>query len=215
MRHYSANAGDGIPLSLKLEQLLNKDNGFFIELGAHDGLTQSNTAYFEFHRNWKGILIEPSYNKYLECVNNRKNSIVLNYACISNDYSEKYVKGDFNGSCMSSVNGKRLNNNMNIEVEAITLEKVLDLHSNKNTTIDLLSLDTEGYELNILKGLNLTKYRPKMMIIEIYNYDYENVVDYLKENGYKLHSNISNYNRINNPGWDGTHNDYLFIDESN
>jgi len=33
MRHYSANAGDGIPLSLKLEQLLNKDNGFFIEIG--------------------------------------------------------------------------------------------------------------------------------------------------------------------------------------
>ena len=38
----------------------NKENGFFIELGAYDGLIQSNTAFFEKSKNWTGILIEVS-----------------------------------------------------------------------------------------------------------------------------------------------------------
>ena len=50
------------------------------------------------------------------------------------------------------------------------------------------------------------------MLIEIYTEDYENIVTFLKENNYNLHSNFTNYNKITNPGWDGTHNDYLFID---
>ena len=33
-------------------------------------------------------------------------------------------------------------------------------------------------------------------------------------NNYKLHSNFTNYNKIDNPGWDGTHNDFLFIDNN-
>jgi hypothetical protein len=37
--------------------MFDKDNGFFIELGANDGLMQSNTAFFEFTRGWTGILI--------------------------------------------------------------------------------------------------------------------------------------------------------------
>jgi len=66
--HHSLNS----PLDLKLDEIMKKENGFFIELGANDGLIQSNTAFFEFYKNWKGILIEPSHNRYLECVNNRK-----------------------------------------------------------------------------------------------------------------------------------------------
>ena len=48
-------------LDIKLDEIFDsKKNGFFIELGANNGLTQSNTAFFEKYRNWSGILIEPS-----------------------------------------------------------------------------------------------------------------------------------------------------------
>ena len=77
--------------------------------------------------------------------------------------------------------------------------------------IDFIKIDTEGYELEILKGLNISKYRPKYMLVEITN-DYDNITEFFTKNNYKLHSNFSNYNFIDNPGWDGTHNDYLFID---
>ena len=88
----------------------------------------------------------------------------------------------------------------------------LDEHS--CVVIDFLSLDTEGYELEILKGLNLLKYRPKLLLIEVYVKDYENIVTFLKLHNYSLQDNLTNYNKIDNPGWDGTHNDFLFKDDS-
>ena len=46
-------------LDKQLEQYVNYDNGFFVELGANDGVSQSNSLYFEMKRNWQGVLIEP------------------------------------------------------------------------------------------------------------------------------------------------------------
>jgi FkbM family methyltransferase len=207
---YSHVDSNGEPLENKLDKLFNKEYGFFIELGANDGLTQSNTAFFEKSRKWSGILIEPSIIGYELCLKNRPNSICFNYACVSNDYKDDFVYGDFQqNSLMASINGERLGSNSLTQVKAITLEHILD--SQNITTIDFLSLDTEGYELNILKGLNLDKYRPNYMLIEIYKHDYDNIITFLKEKKYTLICNFTNYNTITNPQWDGTHNDYLFV----
>jgi len=203
----------GVPLQTKLNDIMKINNGVFIEVGANDGLFQSNTAFFEKELNWNGILIEPSLKGYLLCKQNRPKSLCFNYACVSNDYNKTYVLGDFeNNNPMASVNGVRLKNDILVKVNAITLEKILDDYEYKH--IDFLSLDTEGYEFEILKGLNLNKYRPKYMLIEIYTNDYDNLVNYLNSNGYKLHSNFTNYNKIDNPHWDGSHNDFLFIDNT-
>lgn len=208
---YSHSDSKGIPIETKLNKFLNKKRGFFIELGANDGLFQSNTASLEKKMEWSGILIEPSLKGYNECIKNRPNSICLNYACVSNDFKNDYIIGDFeDNNPMASINGWRSKQTNMVEVKAITLEKILDEHC--DTNIDFLSLDTEGYELEILKGLNLIKYRPNYMLIEIYVNQYNDIVNYLKLNNYTLHSNFTNYNKIDNPGWDGTHNDYLFVD---
>ena len=208
---YSLVDHKGVYHETKLDDLFNKkEKGFFIELGAHDGLTQSNTAFLEKTRNWTGILIEPSVSNYQKCIKNREKSIVVNCACVSNEYKEEFVKGDFSeNSLMSSVGGKRRRRGNKCNVKAKTLENILDEHLKENN-IDFLSLDTEGYELNILKGLNLQKYKPSYMLIEIYNFDYENILKFLNEFDYELVCNFSGYNKKDNPGWDGTHNDYLF-----
>ena len=66
------------------------------------------------------------------------------------------IKGDFNGSLMSSITGNRLNLGKLIKVKAVTLDNILnDFSSNNPISIDLLSLDAEGYELQILNGLNM------------------------------------------------------------
>lgn len=200
-----------VPLQVKLNSLFNnKKGGFFIELGANDGLFQSNTAFLEKEMNWTGILIEPSFKGYESCIKNRTNSVCLNYACVSNEYVSPYIYGDFiENNAMGSINGERLHSQNLTCVKAITLEKVLD--EQKCGHIDFLSLDTEGYELNILKGLNLDKYRPDYMLIEIYSNEYASIANFLHDKNYKLLSNFTNYNIIDNPGWDGTHNDYLFV----
>jgi FkbM family methyltransferase len=210
MESFSLTDSKKVPLDFKLNEIINKENGFFIELGAYNGIDQSNTAFFEFYKSWTGILIEPSYDEYIKCVDNRKNSVVLNCACVSNDYKDEFIQGDFNNGPMSSINGSRVNGAKITRIKARTLENILDEHSN-NKIIDLLSLDVEGYELNVLKGLNLKKYRPTYLLIEIYNNQYSDICNFLSENNYKLHSNFTNYNNIDNPIWDGSHNDYLFI----
>ena len=76
--------------------------------------------------------------------------------------------------------------------------------------IDFMSLDVEGYELNVLRGLTLSKYRPKYMLIEVYATDFDDICTHLEAHDYTLVENVTNYNKNDNPNWDGTHNDYLF-----
>ena len=54
-----------------LEGFLNFDSGYFVELGANNGVFQSNTLYFEKYRDWHGVLVEPILNNYFNCKNNR------------------------------------------------------------------------------------------------------------------------------------------------
>ena len=204
---------------MKLVELFNKkENGFYIELGANTGLNVSNTALLEAKYNWTGILIEPSTWGCEECKKNRPNNIILQYACVSNDFESSVVDGDFvDGHPMASIGQTRrtTDNNGNPPrhetVPATTLEKILDEHLSGNKQIDFLSLDTEGYEYNILKGMNLKKYSPTYVLIEIYIDDFKKIVELMLSNNYILHSCITNFNHIDNPIWDGTCNDYLFI----
>lgn len=213
MNSYSHVDCNGIPLDKKLDALfLQKTGGFFIEMGAHDGLFQSNTALLEFSRGWTGVLVEPSKNVYELCVANRPNSKCFNCACVSTDYNDPYIVGDFTGKSMSSVNGIRRNSPTLLSVNAMTLTHILDSVVPPIKEIDLFSLDVEGYERSVLEGLDFNKYRPKYILIEVYTVDYDTLVQFLAEKGYALHSSFSNYSKQTNPGWDGTHNDYLFVD---
>ena len=59
LRYFSLNS-----LDKKLEEYLDLDAGYFVELGANDGVNQSNTLYFEKFRGWHGVLIEPYEPKF-------------------------------------------------------------------------------------------------------------------------------------------------------
>jgi hypothetical protein len=107
-------------VSEKILKYLNFNDGFYIECGANDGITQSNTYQLEVSKNWRGILIEPSSIGFELCKKNRNtNNFFYNCALVPYNYKEKTIYGDFDGHLMSSINGIRRNNNNRLnEVEA-------------------------------------------------------------------------------------------------
>ncbi|BAY84079.1 methyltransferase FkbM [Calothrix parasitica NIES-267] len=167
-----------------IEKYLSQ-NGFFIEVGANNGFSESNTYYLERFRNWKGILIEPIPHLYQECVKERPNSQVFNCALVSSDFPEPEIEMMY-GHTMSLVKGAFDDNNIeservafagrklgftpySIKVRARTLTSILDEANISKNKIDFFSLDVEGFELNALQGLDFNKYRPEFMLIECLN----------------------------------------------
>jgi len=92
-------------LDKKLKKYLNYKNGFFVELGANDGIRQSNTFYFEKNLNWNGILIEPIKEKYLKCLRYRSNkNYFYNNACVSFNYKNNRIKMIYSDLMSSIIN---------------------------------------------------------------------------------------------------------------
>ncbi len=167
-------------LDIKLKPYLNFEGGFFIEAGANDGIIQSNTYYYEQFKKWRGILVEPIPEKSELCRKNRCHSIVENYALVPFDFKGDVVDMHY-CNLMSLVKGAMKSDqadldhiNLGCEVQKIktreitvpatTLTSLLDRHNIEK--IDFFSLDVEGYELNVLKGLDLDRHRPNWMLIE-------------------------------------------------
>ncbi len=70
-------------------------------------------------------------------------------------------------------------------------------------------MDVEGFELNVLRGIDFNKVTFDYLLIEV-NSHREEIDSLLSSNGYELVENFSNYNPVDNPNWDGTHNDFLY-----
>jgi FkbM family methyltransferase len=207
MVSYSARDARGVPLDLRLGHFLDWRDGFFVEAGANDGLFQSNTALLERSLDWTGVLVEPSPAAIELCKKNR-HATVRQAALVGFDYDEATVVGDFDGYAMGSVGGNRLGRPGAIAVPARTLQSILDEIGVSH--VDFLSLDTEGFELQVLRGCDFTRVSFSYMLVELYPQNLGETVDFLGGVGYELIGNYSNYNPTDTPQWDGTHNDYLF-----
>ena len=209
-KYFGCRNEDGTFLDQKLEKYLNYTEGFFVELGANNGIDYSNSMYFEKYKNWSGILIEPSPENYVKCLANRAicSKIFCN-ACVSFDYKEKFIELVY-ANLMSTPIGVESDifdpqqhaNQLNdlhqaqpiFGAVATTLTKILE-DALAPRVIDLLSLDVEGAEIEVLKGINHEYYRFHYMVIE--SRDIDKISQYLQTVNYELVEKLS-------------HHDYLF-----
>lgn len=151
----------------------NKKNGFFVEIGAFDGIQGSNCYHFEKFLNWDGIALEPSRIQFEKLKKNRKCKI-LNEA-VSHEIKEvEFIEVIEGLTQMSGINDNFYQRNMNIisknersktqsiNLKTITFEQAVP----KNASIDYLSIDIEGGEMDLLNSINFNDNYIKVISVE-------------------------------------------------
>lgn len=205
----------GYKMDRELEKYLDFDGGFYVELGANDGITQSNTYYFEKERNWRGVLIEPAPHNFLKCVALRgANNHVACNACVEFGFPDRLIELVY-ADLMSVSVGLDLdledpqqhvqsaqdhmrNSEVSFSFGAVA-RPISDIlaEAGAPNRIDLLSLDVEGAELSVLKGVDHEKFRFRYMLVECR--DFDRLQEYLNSVGYTFEKAL-------------TQQDYLFRD---
>ena len=194
-----------------LEKFFPNKNGYFVELGANDGISQSNTLFLEKYKNYRGVLIEPHPGNFEKCQKNRseKNHFFMG-ACVSFDFGQKTMNLIYSNLMTVSLEGetsigdprkhanegeKFLQNESisQFSAKTQTLNGVLK-QADAPAEIDLFSLDVEGAEIEVLKGINFSEYRFKIICVETNNFDLIN--KFLESHNYHFLRKISGHDYI-------------------
>jgi FkbM family methyltransferase len=176
-------------LDSEIIRRLTSPSGYYVELGANDGVAQSNTLILELFYNWTGLLIEPVPNNFARLIRNRsaRRNRFIQTACVSNEYAlDEVVMAPANlmstplgldndivnpiahaRSALQFLGGGEKVLDL-IHVPAMTLTQALIL-ADAPSLISLLSLDVEGAEMEVLRGVDFSRYRFESIIIESRN----------------------------------------------
>lgn len=194
---------------------LPSGRGTYVEAGAHDGLTQSNTALLELSLGWTGLLIEPIPELAARCRANRPASTVEQAALVPPEHLGETIGMTYcnRSSIVAGGRGsaaadtawldtcRRLPDQRDVtpyevEVPARTLSAIFDEHGIER--VDFMSLDLEGYEAPALRGLDLERHRPALLLVEI-SRD-RDAVDQILSPWYELVAELSDH-RDEQPPW--------------
>ena len=164
--------------------LRNYDPGFYVDVGAYHPTQLSNTNFL-YENGWRGINIEPNPDLIQAFDEYRKGDENLNIVAGDKEDVVDFYFGKH--AVHSSKIPTENTDNKPTSITQLPLNKVLeDSKITKNRVFGLLSVDTEGTEVEVFKGLDLQKYRPELIIAEFNTagkLNYEQI-SYLGEQGY-------------------------------
>lgn len=174
-----------------LATLKFRKRGFFVEFGATNGRSLSNTFLLEKKFGWQGILAEPARFWHDNLLANRTCSIDKRCVWTSTGdeirFRETEVQHlstilDYVGSDKHTA---RRQTGIDYLVETVTLEDLLRTHRAPKH-IDYLSIDTEGTELSILESFDFSKRSFDVITVEHNNTEQRNgIKQVLEGNGYR------------------------------
>jgi FkbM family methyltransferase len=153
-------------------------DGFFIEVGAFDGYGYSVTYPLEA-AGWKGLLIEGIPERAEQCAKRRPHSRTVHAACtapgapaeltfkvVSDQYGGmlSYVAGNHDHHKLMTGQGRQIRD---VKVPTTTMNTLLEGHpGGPPSKIDVASIDVESHEIELLKGFDLWKWKPRLLLIE-------------------------------------------------
>jgi FkbM family methyltransferase len=174
----------------------NMKSGKFLEIGAADGIDQSNSFLLEKKYGWSGYLVEPVKNQYLSCKKYRKNSLVKRLIITSPKIHDQCKTLPIKVNSLRSQilsNTSRSDEVLEEMVETTTLNHFFK--DNNISNIDIFSLDVEGYEYEVLDGYNDNSNIIRYLLVE--TWDISKFMIYAEDRKWKFIKHFGN-------------NDYLF-----
>ena len=154
-----------------------RGEGFFVEVGAYDGISFSNTSCLAA-RGWSGVLVEPIPQFAHACrelyKSNNRIDVVESAVGDNEGDIEITIAGSLtttNGALLQAYKGiewskQSVENVSAIRVHQTTLDALLERRVGARP-IDLVVIDVEGAEAAVLRGFSLARWRPRMLIIEL------------------------------------------------
>lgn len=172
----------------------DKKDGRYVDIGAYDPFRFSNTNYF-YELGWTGINIEPSPDGFKKFEIHRKRDQNLNIGIGLEESELVYYR--FEEAALNTFDAERVKfleentsykSKDSVKVKVRPLSNVLQQFS-LDKEIDFMNIDVEWNEISVLKSGDWTKFRPKVILIEILNFDLETITNnpihlLLKEIGY-------------------------------
>jgi FkbM family methyltransferase len=145
------------------------ENGFYLDVGANDPIHDSVTKAF-YDRGWSGINIEPMQNFHDALVEQRPRDTTLQ--CIASDAPGEVTFYGIPGTGLSTADPviaqERKDRGLNVQsltVKARTLTSICEEHA-ADRPIHFLKIDVEGHEETVLRGMDFSRFRPWLILIE-------------------------------------------------
>lgn len=188
--------GEDLVIRQLMQALGIKTPGFYVDVGAHDPKLFSNT-YLLYRKGWSGINIEPNVDLYAAFVGQRIRDLNLNIGIASSSTTMTFYQFDASTLSTFSLEQSHIYKKLGHKlikvsgVEVWTLNKLFEQYV-RGREINFLSLDIEGFELDVLSGNDWNCYRPNAIICETINHGSE-INKYINDKGYiKYFSNGTN-----------------------
>jgi len=169
----------------------DKKNGFYVDVGCYHP-THRNNTYLLHKQSWSGVNIDTSefsidlFNhmrpkdlNYSYAISNRNEIIKLFFqkelsqlSTTESDQAKNVFQGDIKEK----------------EIQAFTLDEILNRGKFKNNKIDFLDIDVEGADLKVLEGLSFDIYKPELVCIEIHAKEIKqsDIYKFLDDKNYEL-----------------------------
>lgn len=183
----------------------NQANGFFIEIGAYNGVTFSNTLFLEETLGWRGICIEPIKAQFDELAKRRRAQCIN--ACVSNyDGEAEFYEiemlgygGMYSGLCENydERHHKLIEQNALSKItRKVSVKKLSSILSESPIdAIDYCSIDTEGSELQILEDIKENNIIINVLSIEN-NYRDVNLHKYIESCGFDFNHTFAGFDDL-------------------
>jgi FkbM family methyltransferase len=175
----------------------SQEKGFYVDIGAHHPQRFSNTYHF-YLNGWSGINIDAMPGSMDEFKKVRPKDTNLEVAI--SDKKESLTYYEFNETALNGFSKELSDERDGLEhykvvathqIETHTLAEILDKNLPQGQTIDFMSVDVEGLDLQVLKSNDWEKYRPRFVLAE--SLQTTKSIDSLKDSEIYFHMISSGY----------------------